>query len=389
MLLLDVIWCWLLVRIARRVWGRTVLSVFMAAQILSFIWLIGGRLLHLGWDRALPKFAVTAMFIWHFLGLGLLSLLGIALIPVLLVWNIVSKARRSRVHIPKPASDPAGHYSRRDFIGLTVAMAPPLFTLSLTGIALSQLNYFRVRRLVLPITNLPIALDHLTITQVSDMHVGRFTSGSVLQKMVSTVNNLRSDLVVLTGDLINDSLSDLSEGLDLVRAMDPRFGLYLIEGNHDLIDNGEEFERRVKASGIAFLLDETATVVVRGAPVQLLGLSWTRTRGEKRDQAISQSVRELLRLRATDAFPILLAHHPHAFDAAAEAGLPLTLSGHTHGGQLMLNEQTGFGPAMFRYWSGLYQRVDSKLIVSNGVGNWFPLRINAPAEIVHITLRRA
>ena len=68
--------------------------------------------------------------------------------------------------------------------------------------------------------------------------------------------------------------------------------------------------------------------------------------------------------------------------------MPLTLSGHTHGGQLMLNERCGFGPALFRYWSGLYTRDDSKLIVSNGVGNWFPLRARAPAEIVHLTLVR-
>jgi hypothetical protein len=100
-------------------------------------------------------------------------------------------------------------------------------------------------------------------------------------------------------------------------------------------------------------------------------------------------VRQLLKQRQPDAFPILLAHHPHAFDAAAETNLPLTLSGHTHGGQLMWNEREGFGPALFRYWSGLYTRGASQLIVSNGVGNWFPLRINAPAEIVHITLSRA
>jgi hypothetical protein len=81
-----------------------------------------------------------------------------------------------------------------------------------------------------------------------------------------------------------------------------------------------------------------------------------------------------------------LAHHPHAFDAAAAAGVPLTLSGHTHGGQLMLNEQLGFGPAMFRYWSGWYRKGVSQLVVSNGVGNWFPLRVNAPAEIIHLTL---
>jgi predicted MPP superfamily phosphohydrolase len=69
--------------------------------------------------------------------------------------------------------------------------------------------------------------------------------------------------------------------------------------------------------------------------------------------------------------------------------LPLVLSGHTHGGQIMLNKTIGLGPLRFRYWSGLYEKPNSKLIVSNGVGNWFPLRVNAPAEILKITLHPA
>ena len=89
------------------------------------------------------------------------------------------------------------------------------------------------------------------------------------------------------------------------------------------------------------------------------------------------------------AFPILLAHHPHAFDVAAVHEIPLTFAGHTHGGQLMLSAKHGAGPVMFRYWSGLYQKLNASLIVSNGAGNWFPLRTHAPAEIIHLTLRRA
>ena len=122
---------------------------------------------------------------------------------------------------------------------------------------------------------------------------------------------------------------------------------------------------------------------VKHVQLQLLGVDWYMGQ-----EATYSAVRRTAMLRDPSAFPILMAHHPHAFNAAAEAGLPLTLSGHTHGGQLMLNEQLGFGPALFRYWSGLYRRGQSKLIVSNGVGNWFPLRVNAPAEIVHLTLRR-
>ena len=386
MISLDVIWWIVFARLTNHATGRVVVSIFMVAMMVGLIAVIAARLSRADWDRFIPKFAVSAIFIWHFIGLGLLSLIGLALIPVLLGQKIVRVARDTPT-ITRSVEAPA--WSRREFLRFTGAMLPPVFTLSLTGIAMAQLNNVRVRRLVLPIATLPKELDGITIAQVSDMHVGRFTNGEVLQKMVRMVNEMRADLVLLTGDLINDALADLDTGLELARALEARFGLAIIEGNHDLIENPAEFERRVRASGIPFLLDESTIIDVHGFPVQLLGLSWTRVHGQERDAAIGAAVKNLLEQREADAFPILMAHHPHAFDAAADAGLPLTLSGHTHGGQLMLNEQLGFGPALFHYWSGLYTRGRSKLIVSNGVGNWFPLRVNAPAEIVHITLRQA
>jgi predicted MPP superfamily phosphohydrolase len=170
----------------------------------------------------------------------------------------------------------------------------------------------------------------------------------------------------------------------------------MCEGNHDLIENGREFRRVTKASGVPLLVNETLDLNVRGAGVKLLGLRWGSGRpgagrsADRSDGAIRASLDELLPSlrRDPESFPILLAHHPHAFDAAADAGIPLTLSGHTHGGQLMFNEHVGFGPMMFRYWTGQYRKGDSRLVVSNGVGNWFPLRVAAPAEIIHLTLRR-
>ena len=386
MISLDVIWWVVFARLTNHAFGRVLVSIFMIAMMVGLIAVIAARMSRGDWDRVIPKFAVSAIFIWHFIGLGLLSLIGLALIPVLLGQKIVRIARPAPLRVERSVQ--ASDWNRREFLRFAGAMLPPVFTLSLTGIAMAQLNSIRVRRFVLPIAELPKELDGITIAQVSDMHVGRFTNGKVLQKMVRMVNEMRADLVLLTGDLINDALADLDTGLELTRALEARFGLAIIEGNHDLIENPAEFERRVRASGISFLLDESAIVDVRGFPVQLLGLSWTRVHGQGRDAAIGAAVKKLLGQREAGAFPILMAHHPHAFDAAAEAGLPLTLSGHTHGGQLMLNEQLGFGPALFRYWSGLYQRDQSKLIVSNGVGNWFPLRVNAAAEIVHLTLRR-
>lgn len=380
-LAIDFAWWWLATRWTKKQFPRVVIALFMSAQIVGFLWLIASRWSGSGADRIVPKFVSVALLLWHSLGTGLLLILALPLAIALFAIHL-----RERRQIASANDQRA--VSRREFLGVSASLAPPLFTISLSSIALAQLQNFRVRRFVLPLANLPRALDGFTIAQVADIHVGRFTSGRVLKKMVATVNDLRADLVLLTGDLINDALADLDEGISLARQMEGRFGLYNIEGNHDLIENPAEFERRMRASGIPFLLDQSAIVSVNGAPLQLLGLSWTRAH-QNRDAAISGAVKNLLRQRQSDAFPILLAHHPHAFDEAARDGIPLTLSGHTHGGQLMLNERLGFGPAMFRYWSGRYVRGASQLMVSNGVGNWYPLRVNAPAEILHLTLRRA
>ncbi len=83
---------------------------------------------------------------------------------------------------------------------------------------------------------------------------------------------------------------------------------------------------------------------------------------------------------------ILLAHHPHLFDIAES--VDLVLAGHTHGGQIMVGP-VGFGPVFFKYWSGLYQRGTTSMVVSNGCGDWFPCRIGAPAEIGLLRLTAA
>ena len=386
MFALDIFWWAISARIAKATFARIGVTIFALAQLAGLIWLLTQRFAHAESMALFSKFAMATVFIWHMIFLPLLLLLAIALSPILAMAALIRIARRLRNS--NPASVDANvALSRRQFLGVALAAAPPLFNLSFATIAMRQLDQFRVRRFVLPIVGLPSDLHGLTITQISDMHVGRFTSGRVLRQVVRIVNELRTDLVLLTGDLINDAIADLDHGLDLVRSMQASHGVYLIEGNHDLIENGPEFERRMKDSGIPFLLDESVVITVRGTALQLLGLSWTRAR-ENRDVAIAAAVRQLLNQRQPESFPILLAHHPHAFDAAAAASVPLTLAGHTHGGQLMLNEQYGFGPALFRYWSGLYTKGASKLIVSNGVGNWFPLRLRAPAELLHLTLRR-
>lgn len=394
LIVLDLLWWFTADRLLRKAgWkGRTRIlhSLFFGFQLAALLAVIAYRQSEL-WDF-LPRFVTTAVYLWHLLILPLLlPLLVVGAIVALLRWAIRKIRAREAREIAALETDDA-RVSRRAFLAATAAFTPQLFTVGLTAIALRQLERFRVRRMTIGIRDLPPVLDGLTIAHVSDMHAGRFTRSAILREMTAAVNDFRSELILVTGDLINGALHELPEGIDAVRRLDAQSGVYMIEGNHDLFQGREAFESRVKASGIPLLVNETEQLTVRGHPVQLLGQRWGGPRFRRRqgndDATIAASFEELIALRDPEAFPILLAHHPHAFDPAAAAQIPLTLSGHTHGGQLMLNAETGFGPLMFRYWSGHYTKGDSHLIVSNGVGNWFPLRTRAPAEIIHLTLRR-
>jgi hypothetical protein len=395
MLALDAAWWVAVLRLTRRRRWRVLMSLFMAAQIAALLSVLGGH----DWLNRAPKAVIVASVLWHHLALFLVAaiLLPLGLLR-LYAWLVRFRMRWTGIGAGKvrkpPGAEPASipkpnALSRREFLGAATALAPAVFTVGLTGMALPQLNQFRVRRFELPLPALPRDLDGVTIAHVSDIHVGPFTNGRVLRDLVSTTNALHADLVLITGDLINYELADLSEGLALVKAMPGRYGQWMIEGNHDLFDDPAEFERRVRASGVPFLRDESAVTLVRGRPVQFHGLGWQDDNSAAGVRQSARLLRTLMKQGHPEAFPILLAHHPHAFDAAVAADLPLTLSGHTHGGYLMLDPRHGVGPVLFRYWSGHYQRGHSHLIVSNGVGNGFPLRLNAPAEIIHLTLRRA
>jgi predicted MPP superfamily phosphohydrolase len=361
-------WGWADRRLRHRPRVRLLFALFMAPLLLQVLWIAflpSARDMH----RWLPEWWMILSYLWHLLVLPAV----LVLYPLGgLAWWVARRKREA------PDADPA----RRGFLAACAVWGPPVAAGGAFLASLPDLHDFRLRKLAVAVRGLPRALDGLRIAHVSDLHYGKYTTPALVDRLVDMVNGLEADLVLMTGDLIDLSLADLPAALETVARLDRREGLFLCEGNHDLIDDGPEFERRVRAAEVPLLLDEAATVRVRGERIQLVGARW---RGG--DAGRKESMARCRALRDPAAFPILLAHHPHMFDEAE--GFPVTLSGHTHGGQLMLNERLGAGPVMFRYWSGLYRRAGRSLVVSNGVGNWFPLRTHAPAEVVQVTLRRA
>lgn len=401
----DLLWWLLADRQARRVrhalgW-RLLIGLFMGGQIALFLWVLGGLVPAASSVGRPPQFLSAAAYLWHLLMLpaGWAFLATIGILSGTWRWGrclaewaggyrqVASiEAESAPFHAVIPVPDVHGRETetRRRFLAMLTTATPALLTGAGVASSRTQLREFRIRPIRVALPTLPPELDGLRIALVSDLHVGTFTNGQTVKRIVDETSRLDADLVLLPGDLINNALADLSDALDAVSNMQSRHGSYLCVGNHDLIEDGAKFIRRVKAR-VPLLFDESRIIRIRGRIVQLLGLPWSHD-----ETRMANSVRQLARQIAPRAFPILLAHHPHAFDAAAAVGIPLTVSGHTHGGQLMLSDAVGFGPLMYRYWSGLYRKPaanGASLVVSNGVGNWFPLRIGAPAEIIHLTLR--
>src|SRR5436190_14142583 len=254
LIVLDLLWWFATDRLLRNAgWkGRTRLlhSLFFGFQLAALIAVIASRQSEL-WDP-LPRLVTTAVYLWHLLILPfLIPLTAIGGFITIVHWAIRKiRGQKSR----NTQTNDAG-MSRRAFLAATAAFTPQLFTVGLTAIALRQLEQFRVRRITVAIRSLPAVLDGLTIAHVSDMHAGRFTRSAVLREMTAAVNDLRSELVLVTGDLINGALHEIPEGIDAIRRLDARSGVYMIEGNHDLFQGREAFESQVKSSGIPLLIN--------------------------------------------------------------------------------------------------------------------------------------
>ncbi len=359
---LPPVWC-------RRL--RIVLACFIGFQVVGFCWLTLPRVFFHSPTTVPGRFIPCLLYLWNLLMLAPLTL--VLLLGAIMRFAL-KKVRQWRHASPGPVPD----MGRRQFLRRSgLALLPAASTLGLTVAAYLQLPFFRTLRLDVPVPDLPPELDGLKIAHVSDFHAGRFIDSAHLRRIAEAVNNLEADLIVFTGDLIDYSVADMPEALDALRLLHAPHGLWICEGNHDLYEDPDSFHQQARESGLNFLFDESRTLSIRGVSVEVIGQRWNAS-----DDPV------LIPWHA-EAFPILLAHHPHQFDNALRNGIPLTLSGHTHGGQIMLTKNIGCGSFFFRYWSGLYRKENGTLVVSNGAGNWFPLRINAPAEIGLLTLRRA
>ncbi|MBV8515380.1 MAG: metallophosphoesterase [Acidobacteria bacterium] len=348
------------------------------------------------------------------------------------LWNWYSKPRlKSSAALESPAAasnsvaNSASHHSvgerladpsrRYFFRAASVLAGAAPFASAMYGFAAERLHY-RVRRIEIPIANLPPALDGMKIAQISDIHMSAFMSRGAVRRAVDMTNDLGSDLTVVTGDLITGSHDPIEDCVEEVSRLHSPLGVWGCNGNHEIYADAEQLAEELYAQhGMKLLRQENAVLEFRGAKFNLIGVDYQRERNLNGHRAQMLSNMEPLVRR--DVPNILLSHNPNSFNRAAELGIELSLAGHTHGGQIQVEIlDHRLTPARFisDYIAGLFERPmfkdshdilvqaasdvpsgnpapnASRLYVNRGLGTvGAPVRLGVPPEISLIVLRRA
>ncbi len=238
-----------------------------------------------------------------------------------------------------------------------------------------------MRRIEVAVPGLDPRLSGLVIAHLSDIHVKRFARPRALERALALIAAEGADLLLLTGDYVCVSLHSLPRIAGALRHL-PAPALATL-GNHDHRAGAAAVGAALRSAGVRVLMNEHATVELRGVPLHVIGVDDGATRHADPDRAFRDVPARGLRIAIT--------HDPRQTDRLAAHGPDLILAGHTHGGQIDVPGLTrrilrGRG---YRYAGGLYRVGRSVVHVSRGLGASVPVRVRVPAEFTLITLRPA
>jgi len=322
---------------------------------------------------------------WIFCGLVAAYILGKA------VWRSGGWAVRKLRSTPtaEPPNRPTA-LSRRQFLArATYAYAAAGLGVSAYGIwSAERLPLITRRTLLFP--DLPPGLNGIRIAHLSDVHAGIHMSEEKMRAIVAQTNALGADLIVQTGDMIDISQSFIPDYVRAFRDLHAPLGVVTVLGNHDRYTGQDAVIKGVRDAGQVFVRNGAHVIERGGAALALVGID--DPRNWRADDPQDDDLEAALRLTppSKDAFRILLAHRPGAFDGAAPRAIPLTLAGHIHGGQFYL-PVVGWSPGRLitKYVMGHFTQGSSQLYVSRGIGVvGVPLRVFVPPEIALFELRR-
>jgi uncharacterized protein len=231
----------------------------------------------------------------------------------------------------------------------------------------------------------PAAFDGLRIGHVSDFHLGDLLPLDRALAVIEQLKRQQPDLVACTGDVVDLHHDEAGPLLDAMADVKAPLGSALVLGNHDELHCADTVTHLAEKAGVIVLRNDVAELNRNGQRLNIAGIHWAKSAAACA-RNIDQTCGDCEGIE--DAPQLLLAHNPKAFVRASELGIPLTLAGHTHGGQIAMKNRPNANLAFsHRHRAGLFSSGPSRLYVTSGVGAWFPLRINCPSEIAMITMR--
>ena len=338
----------------------------------------------------------------------IISLLVLSLIPKLIILVFLFGEDIARVltgTFQSLTGNREGDFlaDRRKFISQTALVLSAIpFLGILHGVLIGKYRY-RVVKHTLEFDDLPEEFDGFTITQISDIHSGSFDNKKKLEYGVDLINKQGSDVILFTGDLVNNQAKEMEPWIDTFKKLKAPMGIYSILGNHDYGDyiswpskeakeaNMQRLYDIQRELGFKLLRNENVKIERLGASIDLIGVeNWGKGFGQYGD--LKKATANL----SDKSFKILMSHDPSHFDEQVKnfsQYIHLTLSGHTHGMQFGI-EIPGFikwSPVSLRYpkWAGLYEELGRYLHVNRGFGFLaFPGRVGIWPEITVLKLKR-
>lgn len=273
---------------------------------------------------------------------------------------------------------------RREFLKTLLAS----FSLGATGV-MSAVGIYQarmrpvVKRVTIPLKDLPDEFAGTTILQMSDIHVGQTIRGDYVQALVEMSNEIKPDMVVLTGDLIDGINSQLADELNHFKNIQAPLGRFMIPGNHEYYWGIDHWVEHWRELGFTTLINEHAIVKKQDSSIVLGGVHDYSAKHV--DGSLVSSPAIAFRNAPADLIKILLAHQPRSIFEAVKAGVHLQISGHTHSGQYFpYNVLIYFFQP---YVKGLHLHDSTWIYVNQGTGYWGPpSRFGVPPEITLIEL---
>lgn len=359
--------------------GRRSLSVFITLAILisSIAWLFiyrgNNKILQTTWYPFLLWIGnicmgLVATFLLFSLVLDIVHL-GVSL------WDRSAGSSMSDTDIERRRA--LFKVSSQGLLMLSVAMA---------GLGYLTARYgLKIKKVQIPLPQLPSELTDLRIVQISDLHIGLTIDKDYVQRVVDQVMQQKPDMIMITGDMVDGTPENLQERWQPLRQINASSGVFFITGNHEYYSGAESWIALIKDLGFIPLINENKIVSYKNIPVLVAGV--TDTSG---GQFLPGHAPDTAKARGQDqqaALKILLAHRPEAYLEAEALGFDLQLSGHTHAGQFFpFNMLVMFA---HKFYKGLNQYGKLWVYVNQGTGYWGPAnRFALPPEITLINFVR-